>query len=61
MTDWLITKALIHYLRRFNKRQSLGLRIDAMLDAQLGQKRSEKVQKEIIGILRKIIRDLENV
>ena len=60
MKNWLIVKALIFALRKLNRRQKLGLRIDEILDEKFGQGRSEEVQKEIVRIMKKIIRQLES-
>ena len=60
MRNWIIVKLFIHYLRKVNKAQEIGLEIDKILDEAFGQKKSERVQDEIIGIMEKIIRQLKS-
>lgn len=57
--DWLVVKCLIHYLRKANEKQELGLEIDKILDRMFGRKKSEKIQNEIIEIMEKIIAQLK--
>lgn len=59
MKSWLIVKALIFALRKFNRGQKLGLHIDEVLDEKFGLKKSEQIQDEIIGIMQKIIKQLK--
>lgn len=60
MKNWIITKLLIHYLRKVNEAQQIGMEIDKVLDNALGPKESEKVQDEIVNIMKDIIKQLES-
>lgn len=60
MKDWIVVKLLIHYLRKVNKAQDIGLEIDKILDKTFGPKKSEAIQTEIISMMRKIITQLES-
>jgi len=57
--NFIAVKMLIHYLRKANEKQELGLEIDKVLDQMFGKKKSEKVQDEIIAIMERIIKQLK--